>query len=223
MSWPTLNLSEGCDILETEIASIGISEGIPQPTSTKQPNCSRWVTLAGIISPGVKLSMYSDLHCSWTILLDKTAVSFPFLSQLIAIILKQTGLLTFDIRAISRVVPSSIPIAPSILGIIPFIQGKSIIILCSPSQTLTRPSSIFPPAMASCKPADEAIRRLFSAVFIRQPSGWYAFIYSLPFRFLWIFDFYFLTVTLIPCLYSYSIKTRFINYQVFSVTACTAD
>jgi len=104
---------------------MGINDGIPQATSTKQPNCSKWVTLAGIISPGVNLEIYSLIHSSCTIFLDKIAIGWLLLSLVISVILKQTGLFTFAIKAMSLVVPSSIPIAPSIRGIIPFIHGKS--------------------------------------------------------------------------------------------------
>jgi len=36
---------------ETDMASIGISDGRPQPMSTKHPKGSRCVTFAGITSP----------------------------------------------------------------------------------------------------------------------------------------------------------------------------
>ena len=48
---PTKNLSLGCDIRETEIASIGKSATLPHPISQKAPKVSRCVILALIMSP----------------------------------------------------------------------------------------------------------------------------------------------------------------------------
>ena len=65
------------------------------------------------------------------------------------ITLKHIGLFTLDIRAMSLVVPSSIPIAPSILGITAFIPGISTIILCLLSHINALASKILPEAIAS--------------------------------------------------------------------------
>ena len=41
ISCPARKRSDGWDILDMDIASMGIRDGMPQPISTKAPNCSR--------------------------------------------------------------------------------------------------------------------------------------------------------------------------------------
>ena len=68
-------------------------------------------------------------------------------------ILKQVGLFTLDIIAISLTSPSSIPMAASFLGITPLIHPRSNIRLCKGSQLTALDSKIFPLKNASFKAA----------------------------------------------------------------------
>ena len=94
-------------------------EGSPQPISTKQPKLSRCVTRAGMISPGVRWSMYSERQRSWAARRDKMGRGAPASSCSIAVMRKQTDLFTREMMAISRTVCSFIPRAPSSRGMIP--------------------------------------------------------------------------------------------------------
>ena len=58
---------------------------------------------------------------------ESSAVTFPFSLEEMPITLKQTILFTRDIRAISRVFPSEMPIAPFSRLMIPFAHGRSTI------------------------------------------------------------------------------------------------
>ena len=148
MSWPLKNLSLGWVMRETDMASIGISEGRPQPMSTKHPKGSRCVTFAGITSPDVSVLIYRSMHSSCARRLDNLHMTSPF-SWTISVTLKHTVLFTLESNAMSFVLPSCIPIAPSDLGIIPLPKGSSTIMLCSLSQSTAWPSSINPWAIAS--------------------------------------------------------------------------
>ena len=50
-------------ILDTDMVSMLISDGMPQPTSTNAPNCSRWVTFPSITSPQRSDDIYCSMHC----------------------------------------------------------------------------------------------------------------------------------------------------------------
>ena len=109
------------------------SEITPHPMSTNAPKFSRCVIFASIISPGIRPDKNSSLHRSCAFLLERIAYEFPVMSVFIFSTTKQTVLPTLEIRAISRVVPTDMPTAPSNLGIIPFIHPRFTIRLCSES------------------------------------------------------------------------------------------
>ena len=143
---------------------------MPQPMSTKQPNCSRCVTLAPIISPGVSFDTYSLSASSCAAFLDRIANGSLPVSSIFGI-LKQTGFPTLDISAISRVAPLSMPIAPSLRGIIPFIQPRSTCILCSASHTVHEASSIAPDTAACISVLADCNAAVFSLYASLLPSG----------------------------------------------------
>ena len=129
ISCPLKKRSQGCAILDTDMESMGIRETIPQPMSTKHPKGSRCVILAGMTSPRLSVSVYFLLHSSCALRRERIyAVSPPL--RVISMILKHTVLFTRESRAISLTDPSSIPIAPSLRGIIPFPNGSSTIRSC---------------------------------------------------------------------------------------------
>ena len=162
--------SRGWDIRETEIASIGSSAIFPQPISQNAPKDSICVILAFIISPSLFwVNMYSLQSCC-AFLRDRTAHGLPFSSLPIAVTAKHTGFPTREISAISRVEPSAMPIAPSSLGIIPFICPKSIIRLCAASHISAVLSSTVCFACASARKAG-VNAFLLSVTCVFHPSG----------------------------------------------------
>ena len=58
---------------DTEIASIGSSAIIPQPTSQNAPKFSKWVILASIIVPDFLGVIYSAMHFSWAFFRESSA------------------------------------------------------------------------------------------------------------------------------------------------------
>ena len=161
---PTVNRSAGWEIRDTEMLSMGIRDGMPQPMSTKQPNGSRWVTQAGRMSPGRHASRYCAWQRSWAMRRDKMARGAPAASQVSSVTTKHTGLFTREIRAMSRVVPSRMPTAPSFRGITACMPGSSTHRLWELSQMVTRPSRMVPRSMASASRAGVLTARLFSSV-----------------------------------------------------------
>ena len=113
MSIPGTNRSEGCEIRLTEIPAMGSSAGSPHPMSQKAPKVSSRVIRAGTMSPHRMFCMYSYRHRSWASRRDSTARRRPSGRCSKPETVKQTGLLTREIRAMSRVVPSAMPTAPS--------------------------------------------------------------------------------------------------------------
>ena len=65
----------------TESISMGIRAFSPAPTSINAPNFSKWVTRAGITSPGSKVSKNSALHRSCTARRERIAVKGPSSSR----------------------------------------------------------------------------------------------------------------------------------------------
>ena len=105
--------------------SIGNRETMPQPMSAKAPKVSRWVILAFTISPGTKVETYS-LHAQ---LLGGPAGKkgdgcFPS-SFLKSRHKKADGTVHPEMTAISRTLPSFMPMAPSSRGINPRMQPQS--------------------------------------------------------------------------------------------------
>jgi len=94
--------------------------------------------------------------------------------------IKHTGRFTLEITAISRTVPSRIPIAPSSRGIIPFIMPRSTIRLCSASQTQALASRIFPSFFASLNKEKLWSVLILSCVKMSFPSGKYSDILQPP-------------------------------------------
>ena len=86
-------------------------------------------------------------------------------------IINDTGLPTREISAISRTLPSFIPIAPSQRGIMPFILPRSISRLCAASQLKALASIISPFAAASSSSVSDDSIRQFLGVVISEPSG----------------------------------------------------
>ena len=155
---------------------MGIIDGIPQPMSTKQPNFSMWVTRAGKTSPGVQCDKNSCQHCSCACRRERIASGTPSVSVVSSCTWKQTGFPAFAISAISLVVPSAMPIAPSSRGIMPRICGNSTMRLCAASQTMARASKICFRCMAACNAATLCRAVWFSMVCSRMPSGKYVVI-----------------------------------------------
>ena len=180
MSIPTVNLSAGCSILETEIVSMGISATIPQPMSANAPKFSRWVMRAGTISPHRNLEMYASRHLRCAFSRESITIGLPFSSSVMSVTTKQTGRFTLEITAMSRTEPSLIPIAPSSLGIMPFMPARSTIMLWLLSHTQAFASRIFSLFFASSSIFNEWSIFMFSCSDISFPSGKYSDILKPP-------------------------------------------
>ncbi len=171
MSMPTANLSRGWSMRETEIESMGSRATTPQPMSANAPKFSRCVMRASIISPGINLDILPSMHFSWAALLESMAVTLPSGCFSNPVTIKHTGLLTREMMAMSRTVPSRIPTAHSSRGIKPLVHPRSTIRLWALSQTSARPSRILPSRQASLSEEKFAVAAWFSRVSILQPSG----------------------------------------------------
>ena len=167
ISMPTVNRSFGWSMRETEMASMGRRETIPQPISANAPNGSKCVMRTGITSPQVSPAMYSAMQRSCAFRRDNTAVILPNASRIKSVMIKHTGLFTREMMAMSRTVPSRMPSAPSSRGIMPRIHLRSTMRLCSLSQMILRASKIFPSRIASERAAGVCILALFSALSIK--------------------------------------------------------
>ena len=167
ISMPTVNRSFGWSMRETEMASMGSRETIPQPISANAPNGSKCVMRTGITSPQVSPAMYSAMQRSCAFRRDNTAVILPNASRIKSVMIKHTGLFTREMMAMSRTVPSRMPSAPSSRGIMPRIHLRSTMRLCSLSQMILRASKIFPSRIASERAAGVCILALFSALSIK--------------------------------------------------------
>lgn len=109
ISMPTVNRSFGWSMRETEMASMGSRETIPQPISANAPNGSKCVMRTGITSPQVSPAMYSAMQRSCAFRRDNTAVILPNASRIKSVMIKHTGLFTREMMAMSRTVPSRMP------------------------------------------------------------------------------------------------------------------
>lgn len=134
---------------ETEMASIGSRETIPQPISANAPNGSKCVMRTGITSPQVSPAMYSAMQRSCAFRRDNTAVILPNASRIKSVMIKHTGLFTREMMAMSARCPRVCRSAPSSRGIMPRIHLRSTMRLCSLSQMMLRASKIFPSRIAS--------------------------------------------------------------------------
>ena len=171
MSIPTRNRSRGCSMRETEIESMGSRETMPQPMSAKTPKGSMWVTLASITSPGESLRTNSSRHFSWAARRESSAVMRPYSSRIKSCTKKHTGRFTRERMAISRTLPSLMPIAPSSRGIRPRINFRSTIRLCLESHMMALASKMVWSRIASAREAGVCSAALFSKVSIKWPSG----------------------------------------------------
>ena len=171
ISMPTVKRSRGWSMRETEIASIGSRETMPQPMSAKAPNGSRWVMRTSITSPRVRPDIYCARQRSCALRRESTAVIRPAASRMKSVTTKHTGLLTREMMAMSRTVPSRMPSAPSSRGMMPRMHFKSTIRLCSLSQMMLRASRMRASRMASESAAAFSMAAWFSALSIRWPSG----------------------------------------------------
>ena len=124
MDCPTVNRSPGWQMRDTDIFSMPMSDGTPQPASTNAPNGSRCVTRAGITSPGRRESSSRSCAFCWTMVRDSHAVGGSVLSS-ISVTTKQVGLPTRDRMAISRVSPSATPSAQDTRGRMPCAMPRS--------------------------------------------------------------------------------------------------
>ena len=144
---------------------------MPQPISKKAPKGSKWVTLAGKTSPGVKRERYSVLQRSWAFLLEQITVGFPRASKSIRSTQKATCFPVRAMRAISRKRPSRMPNAPSSLGMIPRMPKRSKIRSWEALQETATASKISFAAAACCNHLISDKKRLFCSVFHFFPSG----------------------------------------------------
>ena len=149
---------------------------MPHPISTNAPNGSRCVTREVMISPGMRSSMKLRLHSICASRLDKYAVVLPPFSS-IEVTLKQTGLPTRVITAMSLTSSPSWQRHTSFFGIMPVIPRRSTCRFISPSQRSAVLSIIIPFSIARSmpmRPIDKSSR--FCALPIIMPSGLYVFI-----------------------------------------------
>ncbi len=100
---------------ETEMFSMPIMEGTPQPMSTKAPKGSRWVTRTGRTCPGERLSSRAAWASSWARRRERMGQRWPSRSSRASTV-KHTGRPTRERMAMSRVEPSAMPRAVSVRG-----------------------------------------------------------------------------------------------------------
>ena len=143
-----------------------ISEGTPQPTSTKAPKPSRCVTVAGSTVPGGwSSSQPSASSCARR--RDRSSVP----SGRMSVTVKAIGLPTRERIAISRVRPSRMPSAASSRGTIPVSGPTATVRSCAGVHRVARPSRTVSRARAICRAVSPVHRARFSGVVRRRPSG----------------------------------------------------
>ena len=155
--------------------SIDSREGIPQAMSTKAPKCSRCVTRASMMSPGISSLINERIHSSCALLRESRAYGLPFSSSHMARTLKQTALPTREIMAMSLTISPSWTSAASFLRITPRIQPRSTVRSRAESQLVAIASSITPSAIARSSPRCDDRYSKFVMLPSKLPSGRYFF------------------------------------------------
>ena len=172
MSCPARKRAAGWGTRAMEMFSSGMREVKPHPRSTKAPKLSRWVTRAGITSPGALCSRSHAMACSWARRRERTGRGLPPPSTERSVMVKQVGFPTRERTAMSRSAPLTAGWTASRRGITPSCPPKRTKRSRRPSQRTARPSSTVWWSMASR--SWSRVSRSWERG--RAPSGKYSFL-----------------------------------------------